>query len=115
MFLGFVLGLASVWCLSEPLQHMRAAVAHSAAWDVLSRQRHSWNEGDLEGFMNEYWKSDDLTFYSGGTVTKGWQATFDRYRKRYQAEGAEMGELEFTDIEVKVISHEAALARGRWE
>jgi len=30
-------------------------------------------------------KSDDLTFFSGGNVTAGWQPTLDRYRQHYQS------------------------------
>lgn len=82
---------------------------------VLSAQEGAWNRGDLEGFMAGYWKSDRLRFYSGGTVTSGWQATLDRYRKRYQAEGKEMGTLTFADLEVEVLAPDAATARGRWK
>lgn len=82
---------------------------------VLTAQDEAWNRGDLGGFMKTYWKSDRLRFYSGGTVTGGWQATLDRYRKRYQAEGKEMGKLTFTGLEVEVLGPDAALARGRWK
>ena len=82
---------------------------------VLTDQEGAWNRGDLNGFMKGYWKSDQLRFYSGGTVTSGWQATLDRYRKRYQAEGKEMGKLTFTDLEVEVLGPDAAMARGRWK
>ena len=82
---------------------------------VLTDQEAAWNRGDLNVFMKGYWKSDQLRFYSGGTVTSGWQATLDRYRKRYQAEGKEMGKLTFTDLEVEVLGPDAAMARGRWK
>lgn len=29
---------------------------------VLKVQQESWNEGDIEGFMNGYWHSDSLIF-----------------------------------------------------
>ena len=37
---------------------------------VIEGQAADWNRGDLDGFMRGYLKSDDLTFVSGGTVTK---------------------------------------------
>src|SRR4051812_23389832 len=80
---------------------------------VLDAQEAAWNRGDLDGFMVGYWKSDQLTFYSGDAVTRGWQATYDRYRKRYQADGKEMGRLQFRDVTVEPLG-DAALARGRW-
>jgi hypothetical protein len=50
---------------------------------LLQRQQDAWNGHDLEAFMAGYWKSDDLTFFSGAHVTRGWQATLDRYRRHY--------------------------------
>ncbi len=81
---------------------------------VLDSQVSAWNRGDLEGYMSGYWRSPNLTFFSGGTITRGWQPTLERYRKRYQGEGKEMGKLDFSDVEIEVLGAESALARGRW-
>jgi uncharacterized protein (TIGR02246 family) len=81
---------------------------------VLDAQVTAWNRGDLDGFMAGYWKDDRLTFYSGDTVTRGWQATLDRYRKRYQADGKEMGRLQFRDVTLESLGENAAFARGSW-
>jgi beta-aspartyl-peptidase (threonine type) len=82
---------------------------------VLADQVSAWNRGDLETFMDGYWRSPELTFFSGGTVTKGWQGTLERYRKRYQSEGQEMGKLSFRDLDVQVPGPDAAVVRGRFE
>ena len=66
------------------------------------------------GFMAGYWNSPDLTFFSGATQTQGWQATLERYRKKYQAPGAEMGKLEFSDLQVELLGTQGAFVRGRW-
>ena len=81
---------------------------------VLDAQVAAWNRGDLEGFMAGYWRSENLTFMSGGTVTHGWQSTLDRYRARYQGQGKEMGSLTFSGIEVQVFDGDNAMVRGRW-
>ena len=81
---------------------------------VLAAQIDAWNRGDLEGFMAGYWKSPDLVFFSNGTETRGWQATLDRYRTRYQAEGRQMGTLDFPELDILTLGTEAAMARGRW-
>jgi ketosteroid isomerase-like protein len=86
----------------------------AAARAVLDSQVEAWNRGDLEGFMAGYWRSPDLVFCSGATVTKGWDETLARYRKRYQSEGSEMGRLRFEGIEVIPLGADAALARGAW-
>jgi beta-aspartyl-peptidase (threonine type) len=82
---------------------------------VLDAQVVAWNKGDLEGFMVGYWKSPDLTFYSGKTKMRGWQATLERYRKRYQGEGREMGKLAFSELEIEPLGGAYALVRGRWQ
>jgi uncharacterized protein (TIGR02246 family) len=81
---------------------------------VWTTQVEAWNRGDLEGFMAGYWKSPDLVFFSNGTETRGWQATLDRYRARYQAEGKEMGTLDFPELDILTLGPDAAMARGRW-
>lgn len=82
---------------------------------VVRAQEAAWNRGDIEAFMSEgYWNSPDLTFYSGGDVTHGFEPVLARYVKRYKSGGAEMGTLSFTDVEVLPLAKDAAVARGRW-
>ena len=81
---------------------------------VLDRQVEAWNRRDLEGFMQGYWHSPDLTFYSGGTVVAGWEPTLERYRKRYQSAGNEMGKLEFLDLKIELLGPASAFVRGRY-
>jgi beta-aspartyl-peptidase (threonine type) len=86
-----------------------------AVRDVLKLQAAAWNKGDLEGFMQGYWHSPKLSFSSGGDITRGWDATLERYKKRYRSEGAEMGKLTFSELEIEPIGAGAALVRGRWQ
>jgi len=81
---------------------------------VLDRQVAAWNERDLEGFMAGYLKSPELSFFSGATKTSSWEATLDRYRKRYQSEGAEMGKLDFSELQIELLGPTSAYVRGRW-
>jgi len=81
---------------------------------VLDRQTECWNRRDLKGFMEGYWRSPELTFFSGGIETSGWDKTYARYRQRYQGLGNEMGQLEFTDLKVELLGDRAAFARGRY-
>jgi ketosteroid isomerase-like protein len=82
---------------------------------VLVSQVEAWNHGQLEEFMNGYWRSPDLTFYSGATVTKGWEPTLERYRQRYQSGGKEMGHLDFQDLEIDLLSRRSAVVTGKWQ
>src|SRR5262245_63722240 len=89
--------LAYLLVLSSPIWADDAADIRK----VLDEQVVAWNKGDLVGFMKGYWNSKDLTFVSGKDVTRGWQDTLERYKKRYQSEGKEMGKLAFSDLEVR--------------
>ena len=93
----------------------QAAAPDAAVRQVLNAQVEAWNHGDLDAFMAGYWSSPDLSFFSGPDRTSGWQATLDRYRKRYQADGKEMGRLTFSDVDVEVLGPDYALVRGHWQ
>jgi beta-aspartyl-peptidase (threonine type) len=101
--------LLLVFAAGQPANPQAAAVRK-----VLDDQVAAWNKGDLEAFMAGYWKSDKLSFYSGNAKTAGWQATLDRYRKRYQAEGKAMGKLSFTELTIELLGDDHALVRGRF-
>lgn len=75
-------------------------------------QAAAWNKGDIPGFMRGYWNSDKLVFV-GSTVTRGWQPTLDRYKKSYDSR-AKMGTLTFSELEIEVLSKDAAVVLGSW-
>ena len=84
----------------------------SAIMRVLESQTAAWNRHDLESFMQGYWNSPELTFFSGAKVTRGWQPTLERYRKAYQSQGREMGKLDFSDLNIQVLGPDVAFVRG---
>lgn len=81
--------------------------------NVLMAQQDAWNAGDIDAFMAGYWQSPDLRFASGGSVTRGWQATRDRYHARY-SDRSIMGTLSFDQLEVVELSDDAAIVHGAW-
>jgi ketosteroid isomerase-like protein len=81
---------------------------------VLDDQAAAWNRGDLVAFMDGYWKSDKLSFFSNNDKTAGWQATLERYRKKYQGEKKEMGKLAFSEVSVELLGGGHALVKGRF-
>ncbi len=82
-----------------------------AVWNA---QLEAWNRGDLEGYMAGYWKSPDLVFFSNGDATRGWQATLDRYRAKYQGGKKQMGTLDCRELDFVSLGSDASLVRGRW-
>jgi ketosteroid isomerase-like protein len=93
----------------------KPAAAEKAIRQELDAQAAAWNKGDLKGFMAGYWQSPHLSFYAGKDKTRGWQATLERYQKRYQAEGREMGKLTFSEIDIDLLGPDSAYVRGRWQ
>jgi beta-aspartyl-peptidase (threonine type) len=80
---------------------------------VLRAQEEAWNRGDIDRFVDYYWKSDELTFSSGGKTTRGWTATLNRYRQRYPTP-EKMGHLTMSGLEITPLGGEAALVLGQW-
>ena len=94
----------------------RAATADDTAKEieaVLSRQAEAWNRGDIDGFMEHYWKSEALTFSSGGQTTRGWKSTKENYQRRYPTQ-EKMGRLTFSELEITTLGENAALVLGHW-
>ncbi len=81
--------------------------------NVLETQRLAWNRGDLDAFMQGYWKSDTIRFAGGDSFRTGWQATLDSYRKGYP-NAAAMGQLSFDPLEVREVGPDAAYVFGKW-
>jgi beta-aspartyl-peptidase (threonine type) len=87
--------------------------ADKAAIEIVMRtQVAAWNRHDLDAFMAGYWNSPDLTFFSGGKESRGWQAAMDRYKAKYASPGHEMGKLEFSDLRIEMLAPDAAFVRG---
>lgn len=103
-----------LFSLLSPVVGPASAGDGKAIRDVLARQVAAWNRADLAAFLQGYWESDELTFFSADRPLSGWQATFERYRRRYQGEGNEMGKLTFSDLNVTMLGNDAAFVRGRW-
>ena len=80
---------------------------------ILALQKSAWNNGDIEGFMAYYMKSDGITFQSGNSRISGWETVLTRYRTNYAP--GNMGRLDFTDLAVNILSDDAAYVLGRFK
>jgi len=95
------------------------AEAQSGAIDpeiqkVIRAQEEAWNRGEIDGFMNGYWRSEQTVFVSGDEVTRGWQKVLDRYKAKY-SDRAKMGTLTFSELEITALSNDHAIALGSWK
>ena len=91
----------------------QGAALRDAIEGVLRAQQEAWNGGNVRAFMDHYWKSDDLTFSSGGKTTRGWKATLNGYLLRYPTR-EKMGQLRLGGLEITPLGDAAALVLGKW-
>ena len=80
---------------------------------VMSIQQEAWNNYDINGFMQGYWKSDSLQFYSRGYITKGWQQTLDNYKKNYTS-NEQTGQLTFKINSISPIENNSYYVMGQY-
>ena len=112
ILLSFFLTIACFAAASAQTKQQKAqAVADILI--VMDNQVASWNRGDVDTFMKGYWNSPKLIFVSGDNVTRGWQPTLERYKKNYDSK-EKMGKLEFREVELNVLSPDAAVVLGSW-
>ncbi len=91
----------------------RTTKTKAAIRSVLDAQRDAWNRGDIEGYMDGYDRSPKTEFVGGDSISRGWQTVLDRYKKNYNSR-EKMGTLNFSEIEITLLSRDAALVLGRW-
>jgi uncharacterized protein (TIGR02246 family) len=94
--------------LPDKNQMDRAAIT-----GVLTAQQGAWNRGEVEAFLQGYWRSPELTFSGTGGIARGWDAVLARYKEHYPDHSA-MGKLEFSDLEFRFLGPDAALILGHW-
>jgi hypothetical protein len=80
---------------------------------VMDNQAKCWSNGDIDGFMEGYWKSDSLRFLGRRGLTKGWQTTLNNYKKAYPDKSA-MGILKFNHISFEAMNDRTMFVVGKW-
>lgn len=120
--IAFLLLLSAVPCVRTQAKEVRSSTNQSvkrnagivaAVRAVLDAQRDAWNRGDVEGYMDGYARTPDITFISGDSLTRGWETVHDRYKKNYDSR-EKMGTLTFSDLEPTILSPDAVMVLGRW-
>jgi len=84
-----------------------------AIMKVLETQRIAWNKGDIDAYMQGYWKSDSLMFIGHTAPAYGWQQTLAGYKKAYPDKAA-MGQLTFGIMKVDILDPTNAFVLGTW-
>jgi hypothetical protein len=80
---------------------------------LMNKQQEAWNQFNIEGFMEHYWKSDSLKFIGHNGLTYGWQKTLDNYKKSYPNADA-MGQLVFDINSAELLGKTSVYVIGKW-
>ena len=87
----------------------------NAIKNILINQQKCWNNGDIDGFMEGYWNSEELIFTSlNHKPIYGWNNNLKRYKNSYQTKST-MGELQFEILNLNLISKTTATLKGKWK
>ena len=81
--------------------------------EILNAQKECWNNGDIDGFMEGYWNSEELIFTSlNHKPAFGWENTLERYKNSYPTKES-MGNFNSEILELKLISDKSARFKGK--
>jgi ketosteroid isomerase-like protein len=84
------------------------------AQDGFIKQSIAWNRGDIEGALDFYWHSPEITWVSKAGINQGFagfaQAMRDEYRDRPEQMGVYSGEI----LLAREVSPETGLIVVRW-
>lgn len=89
---------------SDPTPELRALLEHSAR---------AWNAGDLDGFMVTYARDSATTFMTARGPIYGYDTIRAHYAPRFEP-GAQRDSLRFTDLVVRPLDAEYAIATVRY-
>ncbi len=104
--------LASACQPAEFTAKEKAAIADTVR-ALMADSETAWNRGDIEGFMADYAQSDSTRYIGSQGPVYGWETVLERYLATYP-DKADMGMLQFTDIDIAVLSADATLVFGKW-
>ena len=110
----FILILALILAVPSKAQNSIREKDKKQISRLLEKQVDAWNKGNLEKFMETYWKSDKLVFVGSRGPTYGWQATLDSYKRGYPDKKA-MGKLAFKIQDISQIDKKTVFVIGRFE
>ncbi len=81
---------------------------------IMNEQEKAWNNGNLQKFMDGYWKNDSLKFIGKNGMTYGWKNTLQNYQKNYATKEAR-GKLNFSILHLEMIGKKEAFMIGKWK
>ena len=103
--------------LTLALLPLSAASADAAeeARKAFAAQRAAWNRGDLEGALERYWGSAELTWAGANGVTRGFDEFAYGLRRDFAGRPAMMGVYTGAVLEARTLGPDTALLVVDWK
>ncbi len=73
----------------------------------------AWSQGNIDGYLDGYWKSEKLRWVSDGTIIEGWAEVEEAFKKRFD-KAENIGVLTASDLDIEILSATDALVFGVW-
>ncbi len=105
--------LLAIFSVSGTIAQSQYEKDKEAILKVMADQEEAWSNYDLEGFMEGYWKSEELKFFGAGGLIKGWQGTLDRYKRSYPTPD-DTGKLSFEIVDVSQAGEGGYTVMGKY-
>lgn len=80
---------------------------------IMQAQTQAWNKGNIDEFMQGYWKSDSLLFVGKNGPVYGYTTTLENYKKNYP-DTIVMGKLQFNLLSIQQISPTHGFVLGKF-
>ena len=80
---------------------------------ALLKSAEDWSNGDIDAYMNVYWKSDKLQFIGKNGITYGWQKTLENYKKGYPSK-EHTGKLTFEILNINFLAKDLYSLTGKY-
>ena len=113
----FLLLLIASCLLAACSQHSKPKFDLKAEEDtiraMLNAGQIAWNNGDIDVFMEGFWKSDSLQFISPRGMSHGWEATRENYKKGYP-DRSSMGTVSYEILELTPMSSNVFVVSSRY-
>ena len=91
-----------------------AATPAEEARNGFAQQKAAWNRGDLEGALDLYWNSQELTLVDASGVSRGFAAFAADLRTDFAGKPGQMGVYAGEVLEARDIDADTALLVVRW-
>jgi ketosteroid isomerase-like protein len=95
------------------LAKAQASKNELAIQQLLHQQEIAWNNGNLDAFMDGYWKNDSLQFIGKNGPIFGYNQTLSNYKAHYATKVA-MGHFTSTILAMQPLGKKYYYVTGKW-